>query len=82
MALVKMIRDLPEVTGGNTEGLFPEEAVADLKGKGWKVADKASEKKAEPVKEQPKFEPKVEPVVEEPKVEPKKEEKVEKAFKK
>lgn len=82
MALVKMIRALPEVKGGKTEGMFPEEAVAELKGKGWNVADKASEKKAEPVKE----EPKVEPVREEPKVETKKEEKkeekAEKSFKK
>lgn len=73
MALVKMTRDAPEVAGGNTEGMFPEEAVAELKGKGWKVADKASEK-ADPKKDEPK-EPKVEPKAEEPKVEPKVEEK-------
>ena len=71
MALVKMTRDAPEVPCGKTEGMFPEEAVAELKGKGWKVADKTSEK-AEPKKEEPK-EPKVEKV-EEPKT-PKFEEK-------
>ena len=81
MALVKMIRDLPEVKGGKTEGQFPEEAVAELKGRGWKLADKASEKAAEPkepkveLKPEPEFEPK-EPKVEE-KVEPKVEEKKE-----
>lgn len=78
MALVKMVRDLPEVKGGNTEGMFPEEAVADLKKLGWKVADKGSEK-AEPKKEEPKAEPKepkVESKVEEPKA-PKFEEKKE-----
>ena len=79
MALVKMVRIAPETKGGNTEGMFPEEAVADLKKHGWNVADKGSEKKAEPVKEQPKAEPKepkVEPKVEEPKA-PKFEEKKE-----
>lgn len=79
MALVKMVRNAPETEGGNTEGMFPEETVADLKKRGWNVADKGSEKKAEPVKEQPKAEPKepkVEPKVEEPKA-PKFEEKKE-----
>lgn len=82
MALVKMVRNAPETEGGNTEGMFPEETVADLKKRGWNVADKGSEKKAEPAKEQPKAEPKepkepkVEPKVEEPKA-PKFEEKKE-----
>ena len=74
MALVKMTRDTPEVPCGNTVGMFPEEAVAELKGKGWKIADKASEK-VEPKKEEPK-DPKVEPKFEEPKA-PKFEEKKE-----
>ena len=79
MALVKMVRNTPETKGGKTEGMFPEEAMADLKKRGWSVADKGSEKKAEPVKEEPKAEskePKVEPKVDEPKA-PKFEEKKE-----
>lgn len=80
MALVKMIRNLPEVKGGKTEGMFPEEAVAELKGKGWKAAEKTSEK-TEPVKDKSKDEPK-EPVKDKTEADSKKEEKVEKPIKK
>ena len=66
MALVKMLRDAPEVPGGNTEAMIPEEAVAEAIARGWKKAD------GKPAKVE---EPKVAPKVEEPKVEPVKEEK-------
>lgn len=58
MALVKMYRDEPEVVGGNTEAMIPEEAVNLAMDNGWKKADdkknvtKEIEKPAEPVKEQ------------------------------
>lgn len=71
MALVKMYRDEPEVPGGNTEAMIPEEAVSLAMNNGWKLKGKA-----EPVKEEPKPEVKKEqPKVEEPVVEPVKEEK-------
>lgn len=66
MALVKMLRDAPEVTGGNTEAMIPEDAVAEAIARGWKKAD------GKPAKEPPKTD---EPKAEEPKVEPVKEEK-------
>ena len=71
MALVKMYRDEPEVPGGNTEAMIPEEAVNLAMDNGWKLKGKA-----EPVKEEPKPEvKKEESKAEEPKVEPVKEEK-------
>ena len=95
MALVKMVRNEPRVAGGNTEGMFDEALVADLKKLGWKLAERGAEKeeskkdepkKEEPKKDEPKTEPKVEPKVEpvkdEPKADEKKEDKVEKTFKK
>jgi len=73
MALVKMYRDEPEVPGGNTEAMIPEEGVNAAMDNGWKLKGKVDEKKPEPAKvEEPKVE---EPKVEEPKVEPVKEEK-------
>ena len=61
MALVKMLRDAPEVAGGNTEAMIPEDAVAEAIARGWKKAD------GKPAKDAPKVEePKVEPKVEEP----------------
>lgn len=42
MALVKMIRDIPEVAGGKTEAMMQEEAVKAAIQNGWRVAnDKA-----------------------------------------
>jgi len=73
MALVKMLRDIPEVAGGKTEAMIPEESVADAMKRGWKKADGKVEK-TEPKPE--KTEPKPEPKKEEPKVEPKVEEPV------
>ena len=71
MALVKMYRDEPEVPGGNTEAMIPEEAVSLAMNNGWRLKGKA-----EPAKEEPKPEvKKEEPKAEEPKVEPVKEEK-------
>ena len=71
MALVKMYRDEPEVPGGNTEAMIPEEAVNLAMDNGWRLKGKA-----EPAKEESKPEvKKEEPKAEEPKVEPVKEEK-------
>lgn len=71
MALVKMYRDEPEVPGGNTEAMIPEEAVDSAMDNGWRLKGKT-----ELVKEESKPEvKKEEPKVEEPKVEPVKEEK-------
>ena len=76
MALVKMYRDEPEVPGGNTEAMIPEEAVNLAMDNGWKLKGKAEPVKEEPKLEVKKEEPKVEqPKAEEPKVEPVKEEK-------
>ena len=79
MALVKMVRDFPEVKGGNTEAMIPEEAVDACLGNGWKIAEKG-EKPNEDEKTEAKVEAvKVEePKVEEPKAEVKTEEKVSK----
>ena len=67
MALVKMYRDEPEVPGGNTEAMIPEEAVNLAMDNGWKLKGKA-----EPAKEESKPEVKEEPKVEEPVKEEKK----------
>lgn len=67
MALVKMLRDIPEVAGGKTEAMIPEEGVAQAMNNGWRKAEGKSEKS------EPKAEVKAEPKVEEPKVEPVKE---------
>ena len=76
MALVKMYRDEPEVPGGNTEAMIPEEAVDSAKDNGWRLKGKAEPVKEESKPEVKKEEPKVEqPKAEEPKVEPVKEEK-------
>ena len=66
MALVRMVRDFPEVAGGKTTADIPEEAVNLAMDNGWRVADKAP--KAEP-KVEPKSESKVEDKVEEKKPE-------------
>lgn len=74
MALVKMIRDYPEVAGGNTTAMIPEEAVQLAINDGWRIADKKTEEpkvKAEEKKPEVKVEPKKE---ETPKGEQKKEE--------
>lgn len=85
MALVKMWRDFPEVAGGKTEAMVPEEAVKSAMDNGWKKVEEKSEQvkesvkeaKQEPVKEEA---PKAEPKVETPKAEAdKKEDKAEKA---
>ena len=76
MALVKMYRDEPEVPGGNTEAMIPEEAVNLAMDNGWRLKGKAEPAKEEPKPEAKKEEPKVEqPKAEEPKIEPVKEEK-------
>ena len=64
MALVKMYRDEPEVPGGNTEAMIPEEAVNSAMDNGWRLKGKEEPKKEEP-KPEVKEEPKVEPVKEE-----------------
>lgn len=66
MALVRMVRDFPEVAGGKTTADIPEEAVNLAMDNGWRLADKAP--KAEP-KVEPKSESKVEDKVEEKKPE-------------
>lgn len=74
MALVKMIRDYPEVAGGNTTAMIPEEAVQSAIDNGWRIAEKKAEEpkvKTEEKKPEIKVEPKKE---ETPKVEQKKEE--------
>lgn len=52
MALVKMVRDFPEVAGGKTTADIPEEAVNLAMDNGWRLADKKAEA--------PKVEPKAE----------------------
>lgn len=50
MALVKVIRDIPEVAGGGTTALIESDAVAQAIENGWKLADeKKSETKTETV---------------------------------
>jgi len=66
MALVKMIRAVPEVEGGNTVCEIPEEAVESAISHGWSIA-KEKEPAKEPVKEAPKTEPVKEEVKEAPK---------------
>lgn len=56
MALVKVVRDTPEVAGGETTALIESDAVAQAIENGWKLADEKSEPK--------KSEPKTEPVAE------------------
>lgn len=69
MALVKMVRDFPEVAGGKTTADIPEEAVNLAMDNGWRLANK----KAEAPKVEPKVEDKpaskIEDKVEEKKVE-------------
>lgn len=75
MGLVKMIRDVPEVAGGKTEAMIPEDSVKQAKDAGWKIAEDTL--KAKPLKEEVpvKKEEKKEEVSEVKKVEePKKEE--------
>lgn len=40
MAIVKMVRDLPEVAGGKTTADIPEEAVQSAIDNGWRIAEK------------------------------------------
>ena len=71
MALVKMYRDEPEVPGGNTEAMIPEEAVNLAMDNGWRLKGKAEPAKEEAKTEVEKEEPKVEqPKAEEPKQDP------------
>ncbi len=42
MALVKMVRDFPEVAGGNTTAMIPEEAVNLAMDNGWRVESKGA----------------------------------------
>lgn len=53
MALVKMYRDIPEVTGGNTEAMIPEEAVNEAVANGWKKAEVKADSKKDEVKTEP-----------------------------
>lgn len=50
MGLVKMIRDVPEVAGGKTEAMIPEDSVKQAKDAGWKIAEDTL--KAKPLKEE------------------------------
>lgn len=50
MGLVKMIRDVPEVAGGKTEAVIPEDSVKQAKDAGWKIAEDTL--KAKPLKEE------------------------------
>ena len=69
MALVKLVRTVPEVAGGNTTCEIPEEAVEAAIRDGWSLVkkdapskgDKKDDSKAAPAKET-KDESKVEPV--------------------
>lgn len=66
MALVKMVRDFPEVPGGNTTADIPEEAVNLAMDNGWRLAEakkadvKVEDKKPESKVEDKKPEVKVE----------------------
>lgn len=78
MALVKMTRAVPEVKGGKTEALVPEDAVSAAMSKGWRVAEKTSEKTEQPKEPAKKSEPAFDkPKAEEPKAEVKAEKKEE-----
>ena len=52
MALVRMVRAVPEVAGGKTEAMVPEEAVSDALKNGWSRADESAARKEEPKQEQ------------------------------
>lgn len=39
MALVKMVRDFPEVEGGNTVAMIPEEAINLAMDNGWRLEE-------------------------------------------
>lgn len=67
MALVKMVRDFPEVKGGNMTADIPEEAVQSAMDNGWRVDGKTESVKTDS-KPEPKEETKVETKVEEKKV--------------
>lgn len=45
-----MIRDVPEVAGGKTEAVIPEDSVKQAKDAGWKIAEDTL--KAKPLKEE------------------------------
>lgn len=45
-----MIRDVPEVAGGKTEAMIPEDSVKQAKDAGWKIAEDTL--KAKPLKEE------------------------------
>lgn len=53
MALVKVVRDTPEVAGGGTTALIESDAIAQAIENGWKLAD---EKKSETQKSELKTE--------------------------
>lgn len=51
MALVKVIRDKPEVQGGKTTAMVEEKFLDSVLGDGWKLADSKKEIVEEPKKE-------------------------------
>lgn len=75
MALVKLVRAVPEVAGGNTTCEIPEEAVEAAIRDGWSFAkkdapskdDKKDESKAAPAKDEAKSEPAKDKVEDAPK---------------
>ena len=50
MALVKMVRDIPEVKGGATTAMIAEESVQAAVGRGWRRAESKAEGKQDPAK--------------------------------
>ncbi len=44
MALVKLVRSVPEVAGGKTEAMVPEENVKAALDAGWSLSDKKADK--------------------------------------
>lgn len=51
MALIKMWRDFPEVAGGKTEAMVPEEGVKAAMDNGWKKTEDKPSKDTEPSKD-------------------------------
>ncbi len=51
MALVKVIRNKPEVAGGKTTAMVEEKFLDSVLGAGWKLADSKKENIEEPKKE-------------------------------
>lgn len=86
MALIKVVRDEPEVAGGNTYAYVSEENIREVLSNGWRRADdkketketKETKEEVKPVADE-KTEPKVEEV-EKPKTEVKEGKKPKKAL--